>query len=268
MAIIEIKDLVFKYQNKYVYNGLDLSIAEGSWTTIIGRNGSGKSTLARLLVGLLKGQGKITIAGEEMNSENISLLRQKMGIVFENPDSQFISETVIGDLVFGMENLRIPRFVQTERLKEIVNYFSIDDLLNKDPHYLSGGEKQLIALASVLILEPEILILDEAFTMVDGVMKKRIYSLLKKIHRQKKITIINISHDIEDAVYGEDVALISNKRILKHDNKLNILSDEKLLKEVGFEPPFMANLSIKLKYYQLVDKVVFDMNEMVRMLWK
>ena len=99
-------------------------------------------------------------------------------------------------------------------------------------------------------------------------MKKRIYSLLKKIHRQKKITIINISHDIEDAVYGEDVALISNKRILKHDNKLNILSDEKLLKEVGFEPPFMANLSIKLKYYQLVDKIVFDMNEMVRMLWK
>ena len=268
MALIEIKDLVFKYNDKYVYNGLDLNIESGSFTTIIGRNGTGKSTLTRLLVGLLPSRGSIVIDGLEMNSENLNTIRRKIGIVFENPDNQFISETVIGDLVFGMENLRYPRYLQEEKLQEIVSYFEIEDLLNKDPHNLSGGEKQLIALASVLITDPEILILDEAFTMIDGVMKKRLYSLLKKIHRQKKITIINVTHDIEDANHGDDIVLISDKRVLKHDKKEVILSDEKLLKKVGFEPSFMADLSIKLKYYNLVDRIIFDMNEMVKTLWK
>ena len=203
-----------------------------------------------------------------MNSENLNMIRREIGIVFENPDNQFISETVIGDLVFGMENLCYPRYLQEEKLHEIVSYFAIEDLLDKDPHYLSGGEKQLIALASVLITDPKILILDEAFTMVDGVMKKRIYSLLKKIHREKKITIINISHDIEDTNYGDDIVLIGDKHVIKHDKKNVILSDEKLLKKVGFEPSFMAELSIKLKYYNLVDRIILDMNEMVKTLWK
>ena len=179
MALIEIKDLVFKYNDKYVYNGLDLNIESGSFTTIIGRNGTGKSTLTRLLVGLLPSRGSIVIDGLEMNSENLNTIRRKIGIVFENPDNQFISETVIGDLVFGMENLRYPRYLQEEKLQEIVSYFEIEDLLNKDPHHLSGGEKQLIALASVLITDPEILILDEAFTMIDGVMKKLFFRKLE-----------------------------------------------------------------------------------------
>ena len=268
MALVEIKDLVFKYNDKYVYNGLDLYLEEGSWTTIIGRNGTGKSTLAKLLVGLLPNNNSITIDGLELNKENISAIRKKIGIVFENPDNQFISETVIGDLVFGMENLRISRYDQERKLKEIVDYFNISELLNKDPHRLSGGEKQLIALAGILITDPKILILDEAFTMVDGIMKKKIYNLLKKLHREKHLTIINITHDIEDTIYGKDIVLISDKRVIAHEKKELIYNNEKILKKVGFEPPFMANLSIKLSYYNLVDKIILDMNEMVKALWK
>ena len=268
MALIEINNLTFKYCNKNIYDNLNLKIEAGSWTTIIGRNGSGKSTLARLLVGLLPSDGSIFIDNLELNSFNLNAIRRKIGIVFENPDNQFVSETVIGDLVFGMENLRYPRYIQEEKLQQIVSYFEIESLLNKDPHYLSGGEKQLIALVSVLITDPKILILDESFTMIDGVMKKRLYALLNKIHRDKKITIINITHDVEDAKYGDNIALIHNKNISKYDKKEKILSDVKLLSQVGCGPPFMANLSIKLKYYNLIDKVILDMNEMVKTLWK
>lgn len=266
--IISVDHLNFKYNDKVLFNDVSFDIKEGSWTTIIGSNGCGKTTLTHILMGTILTDAKITIDGIDLNRESVNHVRRKIGIVFENPDNQFVSETVVGDIVFGMENLQYPRYKQEEKLATISSLLDLDKLLNRDPRTLSGGEKQLIALASILVLEPRILILDEAFTMIDMVMKRRIYSLLKELHQTKNLTIINITHDIEDATYGDDIILIGNHKIIGHDQKESILNNEALLKKANYKQPFLASLSSKLMYYRLLDKPILDMNEMVKTLWK
>ena len=138
----------------------------------------------------------------------------------------------------------------------------------KNPHYLSGGEKQLVALASALVTDPKILILDESLSMLNGVEKNNILKLLKKLVKDKKMTIINVTHDMEETVYGDKIVVLDFGKILFNDNKEVIYKEEKKLKSVGLELPFMVDLSNKLRYYGLVDEDILSMSEMVNHLWK
>ena len=263
-----IKGINFKYGEKEIFNNFSLDIEKGTFLTIVGPNGSGKSTLVHILLGLYVTSGTIIIDNLEMNHKNIRRIMEKIGVVFENPDDQFVAETVMHDIAFSLENMKVPSKEIRRRVLEIARYLEIEDLLECEPHTLSGGQKQLVALASALVIDPKILILDEAFTMIDMDTKEKIYKILKDVNEKKEITIINITHDTEDILYGKKVLLLQDGKILEYGNIEDILLEEKTFTRIGLKLPFMADLSIKLKYYGLIDKLVFDMEEMVDLLWK
>lgn len=266
--IIRLKNLNFSYGGKVIFKDFNLDIEKGKFVSIVGSNGSGKSTLVKILVGLLKAEGYINIYRMNLCEVNLMDIRRNVGIVFENPDNTFVAETVLDEIVFSLENLEYARSTIKSKVDKVLEYIPIKELLEKNPHYLSGGEKQLVSLASALIAEPKILILDEAFTMVDGVMKDKILKLLKKINREKKITIINVTHDMEETVFGDEIIVLNNGKIEIIGDKLEVYKEEKKLKKLGLDLPFMVDLSNKLSYYGLVDKTILDMNEMVNHLWK
>lgn len=266
--MIVINDLCFKYDDNIIFNNFSLSIEKGRFTTILGNNGSGKSTLVKILCGLLDFSGSVIINGLELNKKNIKSIRRNIGVVFENPDNCLISETVLEDLAFPLENLNLSRDYIYSKVVEVSNYLGISHLLNKCSRDLSGGEKQLVSLGCALVTGPKVLILDEALSMLDLKSKKRILSILKRIKKDFGVTIINVTHDIEESVYGDDILLIDNGNIILHDSKKNVYKCEKELRKYGFDLPFMVDLSNRLSYYDLVDGFVFDMNKMVDLLWK
>lgn len=266
--MVVINKLSFRYDDKVIFNDFNLSIKKGSFTTILGNNGCGKSTLVRLLTGLEDSSGSISISGVVLNCSTISSIRRKIGVVFENPDNTLISETVMEDLAFPLENLNCSREYIYSKINEISKYLGISHLLNRCPRDLSGGEKQLVGLGCALITGPELLILDEAFSMVDSMSKLNMLKLLGKIKNDYNVTILNITHDIEESIYGDDIFVINDGCVVIHDSKMNVYRQEKKLNELGFDLPFMVSLSNKLSYYDLLDHVIYDMEDMVDLLWK
>jgi len=266
--MIVINNLNFKYNNQVVFNDLCLSIKKGSFTTLIGNNGSGKSTLVKLLLGFENSNGSIFIDDLLLCDNTINQIRRNVGVVFENPDSCLISETVFDDLAFPLENLNCSSNFIYSKINEVSNYLGINHLLNCDSHSLSGGEKQLVSLGCALVTGPKLIILDEALSMVDECSKISILKILKKINEDHGVTILNITHDIEESVYGSDIVVINAGGVIINDSKDEVYKQEKKLKKLGINLPFMVDLSNRLSYYDLVDEVLYDMDEMIDLLWK
>ena len=155
-----------------------------------------------------------------------------------------------------------------KKITSISKYLGIDKILDRAPYTLSGGEKQLVALAVALVKEPELLILDEALTMVDLETREKVYDILKDINKEQGITILNITQDMDEILYGDTIFIMDNGKIVLKGPTKEVLSEEKIFTKLGLSLPFMAELSIKLKYYGLVDDIILDMNEMVDLLWK
>lgn len=266
--IIAIKNLNFSYGDKVIFKDFNLDIEKGKFIHIVGSNGSGKSTLVKVLVGLLKPEGYINIYRMNLCEDNLMDIRRNVGVVFENPENTFVAETVLDEIVFPLENLDYAKSTIKKKIDKVLEYLPIEELLEKNPHYLSGGEKQLIGLASALITEPKILILDDAISMLDGITKNKILKLLKRLNNEKKITIINVTHDMEETTYGDEIVVLDKGKLVLSGDKLEVYKEEKKLKRLGLDLPFMVDLSNKLSYYGLVDKTILDMNEMVNHLWK
>lgn len=267
-SIIKIKSMSFGYKNKQIFNNFDLEIEKGKFIHIVGPNGSGKSTLVKILLGLLKAEGYVNIYRMNMCEDNLIDIRRNIGVVFENPSNTFVAETVEDDIAFVLENLQYSPKTIGSKIKKISEYLKIEHLLERNPHYLSSEEKELVSLASALVMEPKILILDEALTMLNDTEKNNILNLLKKIVKDKKITIINITHDMEETIYGDKIIVLDGGKVIFNDYKEVVYKEEKKLKSIGLELPFMVDLSNKLRYYGLVDDNILSMNEMVNHLWK
>lgn len=265
--IIEIKNLNFAYKNKKVYNDLSLNIAEGTFTTIIGNTGSGKSTLARIIYGLINSKSYIKVDNMFINPKNIKELRKKVGIVFENPDNQFISKTIKDDMILSLKKFEYNKSKIDEKIESVAELLGISELLPLEPHRLSGGEKQLVSLAIALAHEPKILILDDALNMIDSVKREKIYNILKAINK-RGISIINITHNSEDLLKGTDIILISDGKILLQEKVQDAFNNPKLFTENNIDLPFVIDLSIKLLYYHAIDKIYFDIKKLVGALWK
>lgn len=266
--IIKIKNMSFSYNNKKVFEHFDLDVEKGKFIHIVGPNGSGKSTLIKILLGLLKADGYVNVYRMNMCEDNLMDIRRNIGVVFENPDNTFVAETVADDIAFALENLQYTPKTIENKIKKVSEYLGIEHLLEENPHHLSSGDKELVALASALVTEPKILILDEAFTMMDGVEKESILKMLERLVKEKKITIINVTHNMEDTIYGDKIIVLNNGKIVLNDDKNQVYQEEKILKKMGLDLPFMIDLSRKLKYYGLVDGDIISMNEMVNHLWK
>ena len=198
MSLIEVKNLDFSYnETKKVIKNISFDIKKGDYVTIIGHNGSGKSTLARLLIGLLEAKGgSINIDGLELNEENVYKIREKIGIVFQNPDNQFIGSTVRDDIAFGLENHMVPQGDMDDIINKYAKEVGLEEFLDKEPTALSGGQKQRVAIAGVLAMNPDIIIFDEATSMLDPRGKKDIKDIMRKLHGDGSFTIISITHDI------------------------------------------------------------------------
>ena len=265
--IVEIKKLDFKYGEKQIFDKLTLNIKKGSFTSIIGPNGSGKSTLMKLIVGLLKAEGTIKVDGITMGQDTFKDIRKKIGIVFENPDNQFVSETVMDEIAFSLENMNYDKKDIRERVKEVSALLGIEDILEKEPHSLSGGQKELVSLASALSIHPQILILDEALDMIDNNRREDILNILTELNKDG-LTIINITHNSEELLYGNEIIVMNNGEVKEKGETKELLRKEKLFKNNGLELPFVVDLSYKLKYYGLVDDIVLDMDELVDKIWK
>ena len=249
MSKLEIKNLSFSYDNTHpVIDDVSLSVEKGSFVAVLGHNGSGKSTLAKLIVGLLeKNSGQIIFNGEEINKKNIRDLQTKTALVFQNPDNQFIGTTVEDDIAFGLENRQFPHEKMQDEINKFAESVNMLDYLKKEPINLSGGQKQRVALAGALILRPEILILDEATSMLDPKGKSTVRKVIKKIHQENpELTIISITHDIDEALLCDKVFILSKGKLVKSGIPQEVLRDEKALLELKLDMPFIYRAEKKL----------------------
>lgn len=247
--IIKVENLCFEYEPglKTIHN-ISFQIKKGEYVAILGHNGSGKSTIAKLLIGLLeKKSGHIIIDHKELNLENIYKIREKIGIVFQNPDNQFIGATVRDDIAFGLENICIPREKMDELIERYAKRVRMDQFLDHEPTKLSGGQKQRVAIAGILAMSPSIIILDESTSMLDPRGRKEINELIRELKEDKEMTIISITHDIEEAKNADRILLLNKGEIVGDDQPETLLMNEKLLLDLHLDTPFALKVSRKLK---------------------
>lgn len=250
MKSISIKNISFAYRKDYpVIKDLSLDIEKGDYVSILGHNGCGKSTLARILVGLLfPKNGSIEICGQLMTSKNIGDIRKKIAIVFQNPDNQFIGATVEDDIAFSIENMNVPRVEMVTLVKEYAEKVGMGQFLTKEPSYLSGGQKQRVAIADALVRNPEILILDEATSMLDPNGKAEILSLVKKMRKDNPdLTVISITHDVEEAYLTDRIILMNEGEVVASGTPIEVFSNSELISKYNLNLPFEVELKNKIK---------------------
>ena len=258
MKCVSIKDISFSYRKDYpVIENLSLDIESGEYVSILGHNGCGKSTLARILVGLLfpKG-GSIEVCGLELNAKNINEIRKKVAIVFQNPDNQFIGATVEDDIAFSLENMCVPREEMLTLVKEYASKVGMDNYLSKEPGYLSGGQKQRVAIADALVRNPDILILDEATSMLDPQGKADILDLVNKMRLENpELTVISITHDVEEAYLSNRIVLMHKGEIVSICTPSELYDNPELISKYNLDLPFEVKLKTGLK------ELGFDINK-------
>ena len=250
MKCVSINDISFSYRKDYpVIKNLSLDIESGEYVSILGHNGCGKSTLARILVGLLfpKG-GSIEVCGLELNAKNINEIRKKVAIVFQNPDNQFIGATVEDDIAFSLENMCVSREEMLTLVREYASKVGMAEFLSKEPGYLSGGQKQRVAIADALVRNPDILILDEATSMLDPQGKQDILDLVNKMRKDNpNLTVISITHDIEEAYLSERIVLMNQGEIVLSCSPSELFDNAELIEKYNLELPFEVKLKNEVK---------------------
>lgn len=250
--MIKIENLDFSYQNKKpVLKNINLNINKGEWVSILGHNGSGKSTLAKLLVGLLEAKkGSIKIDNYQMNLENIDIIRKKIGIVFQNPDNQFIGVTVRHDIAFGLENQLMDSKRMEEKVLEYATYVSMEKHLNQAPHHLSGGQKQRVAIAGILAMDSDIIIFDEATSMLDPEGTNEIVKLIQKLNKEQQKTVITITHDLSFAHLSDRAIILKAGEVIADGKPEDLFIQKELLESSQLEIPMSLSLYTYFKNKQ------------------
>ena len=250
---VEFRHVSFTYPDteKPVLNDINFKIRSGSWTALIGHNGSGKSTISKLTNGLLlpdaDANSKIIVSGITLNSKTVWDVREKVGIVFQNPDNQFVGATVGDDVAFGLENRGVPRNEMIRIVNRVLSDVGMLDYINAEPANLSGGQKQRVAIAGILAVEPDIIILDESTSMLDPNGRNQILKIIRQLMIDKNLTIISITHDIDEASLADGVIVLNDGKILAQSDPIDIFSKPELLQEIGLDIPFVEKVILKLK---------------------
>jgi len=205
---LEVKDLCFRYDPEadLTLDHLSLSAYKGEWLAIAGHNGSGKSTLARILNGLLLPEkGTVRVGDTLLSEETIWDVRKQIGMVFQNPDNQFVGSTVQDDIAFGLENNGIPFEIMEKRIPEAIEMVNMSAFLDQEPHQLSGGQKQRVAIAGIIAVQPSVIILDEATSMLDPIGRTEVLETVRKLKEEKQLTVISITHDLDEVAMADRV---------------------------------------------------------------
>jgi len=244
--MIKVKNLKFKYSEakNFAINDVSFDIPTGKYIAILGHNGSGKSTFSKLLVALYKPtSGSIEIDGITISKKTLKRIRKKIGIVFQNPDNQFIGATVEDDIAFGLENKKMSREQMHKQVRKYAEKVGMLKHLNKEPQSLSGGQKQRVAIASTLALDPEIIIFDEVTSMLDPKGRREVISLIKEVQKDKKKTLISITHDMDEAILADQVIVFSKGKVVAVGSPAKILKDKKITNLAKIDAPFIYKVS-------------------------
>jgi len=265
---VQVDHLSFRYDQRLgteTLSNISFSVQKGEWLAVVGPNGSGKSTLANLLVGLIEPQkGHIYIKGKELNNQSIWEIRRHIGIVFQNPDNQFIGTTVQDDVAFGLENNNIPYDEMKSRIDLALKMVGISSLRMADPSRLSGGQKQRVAIAGILALKPDILVLDEALVMLDPKSRRELLEYLQDLRKTEHLTIISITHDMNEAATADRMMVVKNGKV-----STCAFPSEVFTNELDLEFPFAEQLRrLLIKRHRDVPNVYMTEEEMVRWLCK
>ena len=271
-SIIEVKDLSFRYkedQEYYDVNNVSFHVKRGEWLSIVGHNGSGKSTTIRLIDGLLEAEsGEIWIDGQLLSSENVWDLRRQIGMVFQNPDNQFVGATVEDDVAFGLENQGLPREEMKKRVAESLELVGMLDFKKREPARLSGGQKQRVAIAGVIALRPAILILDEATSMLDPEGRRELIQTVQEIRKDHQMTVVSITHDLEEVAMSDRVLVMKKGQVESTSSPRELFSRNDL-DQIGLDEPFANQLreSLRETGYQLPDDYLTE-GELEDKLWE
>ena len=271
-SIIDVKNLSFRYkesQEYYDVKDITFHVKRGEWLSIVGHNGSGKSTTVRLIDGLLEAEsGEIVIDGQRLTEENVWNIRRQIGMVFQNPDNQFVGATVEDDVAFGLENQGLSRQEMKKRVEEALDLVGMLDFKKREPARLSGGQKQRVAIAGVVALRPAILILDEATSMLDPEGRRELIETVKGIRKDYDMTVISITHDLEEVAMSDRV-LVMKKGSIESTNSPRELFSRNDLDQIGLDDPFSNQLKYSLSQngYDLPENYLTE-SELEDKLWE
>lgn len=270
--IIEVKNLKYKYDQedeRYTLNDVSFHVKQGEWLSIIGHNGSGKSTTVRLIDGLLEAEsGDIYIDGDTLTIDNVWDKRRLIGMVFQNPDNQFVGATVEDDVAFGLENQGIPLEEMRSRVDEALELVGMTDFKTREPARLSGGQKQRVAIAGVVALRPKIIILDEATSMLDPEGRLDLIKIVREIKDRHGMTVISITHDLDEVALSDRVIVMKNGQVesISTPNELFMRED---LVDLDLDRPFTTELASSLRQTGLdLPLRYFTEEELEETLWE
>ena len=271
-SIIDVKNLSFRYkesQEYYDVKDITFHVKRGEWLSIVGHNGSGKSTMVRLIDGLLEAEsGEIVIDGQRLTEENVWNIRRQIGMVFQNPDNQFVGATVEDDVAFGLENQGLSRQEMKKRVEEALDLVGMLDFKKREPARLSGGQKQRVAIAGVVALRPAILILDEATSMLDPEGRRELIETVKGIRKDYDMTVISITHDLEEVAMSDRVLVLKKGEIESTSSPRELFSRNDL-DQIGLDDPFSNQLkhSLSQNGYDLPENYLTE-SELEDKLWE
>ena len=265
-VMIEVKDLVYSYTPKdKALKGVSFNVFDHEWLSIIGHNGSGKSTIAKLLVGLLAPtSGTISYDNEILSEKNIDAIRPKVGIVFQNPDNQFVGFNVRYDIAFGLENYQVERGEMIKLIDEYTKKVDMNKYLERQPQTLSGGQKQRVAIAGILALNCDVIILDEATSMLDPEGVVEIVKLIEELHSKYNKTVITITHDLNLARKSDRVIVMRLGEKIAEGTPEEIFKERDLLRSSNLDMPFALSC-----YSEAMENEVLNKNkELIDALWE
>lgn len=269
--MIELKNVSFRYDKtveEYQIDTVSFHVKQGEWLSIVGHNGSGKSTVVRLIDGLLEAEsGEIYVDGKQLTRETIWEIRSKIGIVFQNPDNQFVGATVEDDVAFGLENQGIPRGEMLQRVEKAIDQVGMLEFKDREPSRLSGGQKQRVAIAGIIALRPTIIILDEATSMLDPEGREDLMAVMRELQKKFQLTIISITHDLSEIALS-DRTLVFQKGKLESSMTPRELFSRNDLNEIGLDKPFSKQVQESLSSHFPLKQDYLTESELLDQLWE
>ena len=270
--IIEVKNLSYRYDHKsedYILKDVSFHVKQGEWLSIVGHNGSGKSTTVRLIDGLLEAEsGDIIISGDKLTADNVWEKRRQIGMVFQNPDNQFVGATVEDDVAFGLENQGMDYPMMVKRVHEALELVGMQNFKEREPARLSGGQKQRVAIAGVVALQPDIIILDEATSMLDPEGRLELIRTVKEIKDKNHLTVISITHDLDEISLSDRVLVMKNGQVESTATPRELFSRPDL-EDLGLDQPFVNQVKAAMIQTGLtLSKTYLTEKELQEQLWE
>ncbi|MGX8178719.1 energy-coupling factor ABC transporter ATP-binding protein [Exiguobacterium artemiae] len=270
--LIELEQVTYRYpeQEQPALQNVSLSIHSQEWVAIVGHNGSGKSTLTKLFNGLLlPEQGKVTV-NETFSSavpEQLWEMRRAIGIVFQNPDNQFVGTTVRDDVAFALENWGVPREEMVRRIDDSLARVGLTDFVDREPHQLSGGQKQRVAIASALAMRPDVLVLDEATSMLDPIARTEVMSTVQELYEQHPMAVVAITHELDEVLRASRVIVMDAGQIVLEGTPQEVFAQSAFLEQIGLDVPFVVRVQEQLSARGLTyEDTILDERDLVNRL--